>query len=413
MTPRSRGIEGALPVLRVDPAHAHPQVVVGGQEEAADQDRLDDEQPGEGAAHHGQAHGLGEGVDLRRQPVAGERQGQQAGDGDEVRHVAHPVVVGALLGRLGVQELVGGVGAGDRAAVGQVGDHAVDVDRHPGVVVDRLPDGEHRPVLRDAVGRGHEGQPRIGDEHDAGAHQVEHHAEEEVGLLAHLPPRVVVGVEERRLGEEQQHVGQEGRREDRHQVVGELRVQDDQHEGEHPAERRRQGEGRRQEAHELVGQAVVAHVLGAEADELDDQGEHRHRQDEGGEQELHLGDDPDRRPAADHRERAVLGLLVRLLLRLLALAGGLLGQRLLPWGGRRLLLPLDAGLLRQGRAEGEGPVEPAGPLDHGDQADGDDDQGEDDAFRAHGASVSESGRGPGIHPTRSEAPAAAARGRGR
>ena len=83
-------------------------------------------------------------VDLLREPVAGEGQREEGADRDEVADVSHPVVVRALLvgGRL--EELEGGVGGGDRSAKGDVGDDAMDVDRHPGVVVDRVPDGEQR-----------------------------------------------------------------------------------------------------------------------------------------------------------------------------------------------------------------------------------------------------------------------------
>ena len=71
----------------LDPSHAEPQVVVGGEEQVADQDGLDDEEPGEGAAHHRQAERLRVGVDLLGQPVAGEGQRQERADGDEVADV--------------------------------------------------------------------------------------------------------------------------------------------------------------------------------------------------------------------------------------------------------------------------------------------------------------------------------------
>ena len=56
-----------------DPPHPEPEVVVGGEEQVPDQDRLDDEEPRERAAHHRQAERLRVGVDLLREPVAGER----------------------------------------------------------------------------------------------------------------------------------------------------------------------------------------------------------------------------------------------------------------------------------------------------------------------------------------------------
>ena len=145
-----------------------------------------------------------------------------------------------------------------------------------------------------------------------------------------LPPAVVVGVEEERLEEEEQDVGQEGRREDAHQVGGELRVEDDQHEGQEGAEGAGERERHRQQLGELVGQLVVALVLGPVADELDDQREDRHREHEGGEQQVELGHDPDRDAAADLGERPVLGLDVRLARRRLLLLGrGLVGDALL------------------------------------------------------------------------------------
>jgi hypothetical protein len=356
---------GAVALGALDALHAQPQVPVGEQEEVADQHRLDDEQPREGAAHHRQAHGLREGVDLRRQPVAGKRQRQKAHDGDEVAHVAHPVEVGALLVGLGGQELEGGIGGGHGAAEGDVGDDAVDVDRHPGVVGYRVPGAEHGARLGDPRRRHHEGQPGVGDEHDAGADHVEHQAEEEVDLGRELAPAVVVAVEEAGLGEEQQHVGQEGRREHRHQVVGELGVEDDQHEGQPRPQGGGERERGRQQLGELVGELVVALVAGAETDELDHQGEDRHRQHERREQQVELGDDPDRHPAADPRHRPVLGLHVGLLGVRRGLGLGALAQRPV---ARRLGggvgLALDRRLVAQGAVEGGSGLEQEGGGDH-------------------------------------------------
>src|SRR4029077_8084566 len=83
-------------------------------------------------------------------------------------------------------------------------------------------------------------------------------------------------------------------------------------------------------------------VLGAIADELDDQGKDRHRQHEGGEEEVELRRDPDRHPAADLRELAILDLLVGLLLVALLHLGLLVGDPLRPRGllrhpGRRAI----------------------------------------------------------------------------
>ena len=55
-----------------------------------------------------------------------------------------------------------------------------------------------------------------------------------------------------------------------------------------------EGERRRQQLGELVGEPVVALVAVEVADQLDDEGEHRHGEHEGGEHQVQLGDDPDR-----------------------------------------------------------------------------------------------------------------------
>jgi hypothetical protein len=52
-----------------------------------------------------------------------------------------------------------------------------------------------------------------------------------------LPPAVVIGVEEERLEEEEQHVREESGGEHAHHVVRELRIQDDEHERQARAER--------------------------------------------------------------------------------------------------------------------------------------------------------------------------------
>jgi hypothetical protein len=93
----------------------------------------------------------------------------------------------------------------------------------------------------------------------------------EVHQRMELPPAVVIGVEKKGLGEEEQHVREERRGEHAHQVVRELRIEDDEHERQERAERRGERERDRQELRELVRQPVVAHVTGLVADRLDDQ----------------------------------------------------------------------------------------------------------------------------------------------
>ena len=186
----------------------------------------------------------------------------------------------------------------------------MDVDRHPRVVVDGVPDGEHRPLVRDPSRRHHERQPGIGDEHDRGAHDVEAEPETKMHQGMELPPAVVIGVEEERLEEEEQDVGKKGRGEHAHHVVGELRIQDDEHERQERAERRGERERDREQLRELVREPVVAQISGLVADDLDDEGEDRNRQNEGREQQVELGDRPDRHAAPDDGKGSVLGLHV-------------------------------------------------------------------------------------------------------
>ena len=168
-----------------DPLHAEPEVVVRAEEEHADEDGLDDPEPRHEAPHHRDAHRLVVAVDLEPEPVAGERQDHQRREGDEVPDVPHPVVAGPLLVGLGAEEPERRVGRGDRAAEDHVGDEAVDVDRHPGEVVHRLPERPGEPAgLVHAGRRDHERDPRVRHEQDRGAEEVGEDAERDVEALA-------------------------------------------------------------------------------------------------------------------------------------------------------------------------------------------------------------------------------------
>jgi len=87
-----------------------------------------------------------------------------------------------------------------------------------------------------------------------------------------------------------------GREEDGRHVRPKLRVvTDEEEEQEGPEERggRKRGEG---QLHELVGEPVVFLVARTPPDDLDDDGEDRAPEDEGGEVEVELGDRPHREP---------------------------------------------------------------------------------------------------------------------
>ena len=186
----------------------------------------------------------------------------------------------------------------------------MDVDRHPGEVVDRVPDGDHRPRIRDSVRRHHEREPGIGDEHDRRAHEVEAEPQGKMNPGMELPPAVIVGVEEEGLGEEEQHVREKRGREHAHQVVRELRIQRDEHEGQERAEGRGEREGDREEPRELVREPVVPQISGLVADDLDDECEERNGKDEGREQQVELRDRPDGHAAPNDGKGPVLRFLV-------------------------------------------------------------------------------------------------------
>ena len=168
------------------------------------------------------------------------------------------------------------------------------------------------PLSETPLRRHHEREPGIGDQHDARADEVEAEPQAKMHQGMELPPAVVVGVEEEGLGEEEQDVREEGRREHAHQVVRELRIQNDEHERQERSEGRGEREGDGEELRELVREPVVSQISGLVADRLDDEREDRDGKDERREQQVELRDRPDGHAASDDGKRPVLGLLVGL-----------------------------------------------------------------------------------------------------
>ena len=160
-----------------------------------------------------------------------------------------------------------------------------------------------------------------------------------------LPPAVVVGVEEEGLGEEEQHVREKGRGEHAHQVVRELRIQNDEHERQERPEGRGEREGDGEQLRELVREPVVSQISGLVADHLDDEREDRDGKDERRKQQVELRDRPDGHAAPDDGKGPVLGLRV----------GRCLGLRLRVGRSRRPVPPRGASRRRSRQEPGKAP----------------------------------------------------------
>ena len=164
----------------------------------------------------------------------------------------------------------------------------------------------HSPRVRDSPRRHHERQPGIGDHHDRRAHEVEAEPQAEMYQGMEFPPAVIVGVEEEGLEEEEQDVREKRGGEHAHQVVRELRIQNDEHERQERPEGRREREGDREELRELVREPVVSQISRLVADHLDDEREEWNGKDERREQQVELRDHPDGDAAPDDRKGPVL-----------------------------------------------------------------------------------------------------------
>ena len=165
------------------------------------------------------------------------------------------------------------------------------------------------------------------------AHEVEAEPQAKMHQGMELPPAVIVGVEEEGLGEEEQDVREKGRGEHAHQVVRELRIQNDEHERQERSEGRGERERDGEELRELVREPVVSQISGLVADHLDDEREDWDGQDERREQQVELRDRPDGHAAPDDGKGPVLGLHVGLCPGL-RLRVGLLGGQSLRAGRR-------------------------------------------------------------------------------
>ena len=166
--PEQTGSKAPIALRARDTLHTEPEIIVGPQEERANEHRLHDEQPGKNPAHHGDAELLVIPIDLPAEPVASKRQRNQPNDGDKIPNVAHPVI---MRPRCRItwrgQKAEGGIGSHDRATEGNVGNEAMQVHWHPGKVIHRLPGGspEYPGIDIDTDRRGHERGPGVRNHH--------------------------------------------------------------------------------------------------------------------------------------------------------------------------------------------------------------------------------------------------------
>ncbi len=309
---------GPEPLGPRNPLHPQPQIVVAGEEQHRDEERLDHPEPAHETAHQGDAHRLVVLIDLAAEPIAGERQDDERRHRDEVPDVAHPIVVRTLLVRLGGEKSVARVRGDHGAAEHDVGDQAMHVDRHPRRVGDHVPQFDGGRVGRGCdVARGahHEGEPRVGDEHHDRAPDVEQNPQSPVSPLgaAVFPavPAVVVQIEGEGLEQKQSGIQPHRWAEDRRQVAPESRVQGREEHRQQGAPDGRGAVRHEQQPGELFRQAVVALFLVEDPDRLGDDGEHGDPQHEGGEHQVHFCRDPHRRARADAWEVPVRGQGVR------------------------------------------------------------------------------------------------------
>ena len=306
----------AVSFTAVGARHAVPKVVIGGQQNGANQHRLDHEQPCQNAAHRQNAHLLRVGVNFRHQPVTGKRQRQKGENRDEIRGVSHPVVMRFFSRRFRGQELERGVGADDRAAEGDIGQETVQIQRVPQWALHDFPQvaGYCAAGRIDTRWRHHESRPRISHHQQRRADAVEQQSQRQVHPFAvavtQRVPAVVVNVEQHAFEKKQQCVDKHLRAEGAHHVIHELRVEQEQRQGQGAAEQGGNRVSRQADLHEFVRHVVIAVVAGLEADELDHQHEDRHRQHQRAEEQVHLREYPDDTAAAgaDVRIIAARGL---------------------------------------------------------------------------------------------------------
>src|SRR5215831_3060436 len=82
--PQQPGDKAPIALRTGNTFHAEPEIVVRPQKQGANEDRLQDKEPGEDAAHHGNTQLLVIPVDLPAEPVASKGQWDQPDDGNKI-----------------------------------------------------------------------------------------------------------------------------------------------------------------------------------------------------------------------------------------------------------------------------------------------------------------------------------------
>ncbi len=300
--PEQELIIGLVPLPSFDARHALPDVIVHAEKQRADQERLDDEQPGEQPPHHGHAHALAECIDRAHEPIARDRHRQQRADRDEQEDVPHPVEIGPFSVRFAGKKSIAGIGKYHGAAGHNVGEEPMHIERIPERGMQEVPSVPQETPLRIHPGwRHHEGGPCIRQQQERRSENVGQDADRRVNplqsRLGHAIPAVVVDNKQQRFSGKHDGISRhEGLKRSSH-VLHETGVEDDEH-GQHDTSHHRRHRQREQrDLGQVSRKSVIAQrqgrLLRDQAQEFKQGAKERQRQHKAAEIGMLLRNEPD------------------------------------------------------------------------------------------------------------------------